>query len=151
MDFDIHLVKLGKVGEVSSDRVQRAVLKIARRIAIAVVLAVVVFSLYLLIVGQQVTSVQEVPENYQGPLPVESVHRVPYPLALLYLVAAVPLLIGLIKLKLMYYSWVGLVFLFLVSLMLLFSSGAAVIPAAVLLLFLLAGIHWLEQNIGPAA
>lgn len=117
----------------------------ARGLAIVIALIVFGFGVYLLVMGQQVTSVQEVPENFPGP-PVESVHYVPYPLALLYLVAAVPVLIGLIKPELMYFSWMGLVFLFLVSLMLLFSSGAPVVPAAMVLLILLAMMHWLQRN-----
>ena len=133
---------MGKgLGEMASGRFRRVVLNISRGIAVAVVLAIAGYSLYMLVGGQQVTSVQEVAEGYEGPLPVESVYRVPYPLALLYLVAAVPLLIGLIKPELMYFSWVGLVFLFLVSVMLLFSSGAAVMPAAVLVAIILAIIQ----------
>jgi hypothetical protein len=106
--------------------------RIARLAATILTLWVAYFAVRLLIVGQKFISVGE---SELPPSPIlHQVYFKPYPLAYGYLPAILLLLVGLWVPKRSWLAWIGWAWLGLWSWALLFSSGAALIPAVVLLL-----------------
>lgn len=104
----------------------------------------------LLFVPQQVEVVKEVPFSYEGLPPVGRILYERYKPAAGYLAASASLLLGLVAKKLMPLAWVGIAFLIVWSVLFLFSSGAAFLPAAGILLLLLVLVHYsyLRANAG---
>ena len=88
----------------------------------------------LLISGQPLTGVQETPLG-SSPSPTYSTYA-PYPPAVIPLFSAGLLLSGLFVRKLLPLAWVGNFLLIAFSTVFLFSSGAAFLPVALLLLVL---------------
>ena len=120
-------------------------IKIAiRGLAILLVLMIVAVSLYLLLSGHKVTVFSETSESYEGPPLALGVYSEPYLPALLYLIAAAPLLVGLTSRNQLFFAWIGLILLFVFSLCFLFSSGGVFIPFTAILLVLLIIIQWFK-------
>ncbi len=107
----------------------------ARFAALLVTIGVSVLAVYWLIVGHKWTGITS--QGYAGVPPTPFVTYEPYPPAVMYLVAAVLLVVGLVRLRWLPMAWLGLALLFTWSLLFLFSSGAEVLPAAAALLILL--------------
>jgi hypothetical protein len=108
-------------------------------IAVAVSLAawVVRYALHLLIVGEARTIVPEI-SNTGFPAEVTrvNVEYVPYPAAVVPLVAAVLLVLGLLSQKLLV-AWLGLAMLSAFAMLFLFSHGGPLLPVTGLLLIVL--------------
>ncbi len=107
----------------------------ARFAALLVTIGVSVLAVYWLIVGHKWTGITS--QGYAGVPPTPVVTYEPYPPAVMYLVAAVLLVVGLVKFRWLPVAWLGLALLLTWSLLFLFSSGAEVLPAAAALLILL--------------
>lgn len=107
-------------------------------LVVSIVLAIVValYALFLLANGQQVIVVQEVPEGNMPPYGITTFESAPYPAAVIPLGAAIFLLGGLLTKKL-WIAWIGLGVLLTFSILFLFSSGAAFLPIAGILLILI--------------
>jgi hypothetical protein len=104
---------------------------------LAILLAAVaaLFAANLLVVGQQWTTVQEIPEG-SSQEQVETVETVPYPPAVPILLSALVLIGGLLARQL-WVAWIGLVGLIVLSGLFVFSSGATLVPIDIVLLILL--------------
>jgi hypothetical protein len=120
---------------------QQAVLILAILLTVYIALQ----ALRWLVVGQAVTTVAEV-ASPQQPVQVVSVTYVPYPAAAIPLLAAGLLLSGLFARKWLRMAWVGVATLLLFSVLFLFSSGAAFLPATFVLLVLLALLQLFQQT-----
>ncbi len=114
----------------------------ARILAILLTIVIFVVATLLLFVQQSVEVMKEVPLGYEGVPPVEQILSERYKPAAGYLAASVLLLIGLVGKTLMPLAWVGIVFLIIWSVLFLFSSGAAFLPAAGILIILLAVVQY---------
>ena len=114
----------------------------ARILAILLTIVIFVVATLLLFVQQSVEVMKEVPLGYEGVPPVEQILSERYKPAAGYLAASVLLLIGLVGKKLMPLAWVGIVFLIIWSVLFLFSSGAAFLPAAGILIILLGVVQY---------
>ena len=112
------------------------IVKVATAIAILLAVAVALYTLHLLFIGQSWTVVQETPraEGLEGS-PGES-SRLPAPQAILGLLAAALLLGGLLKRK-MLIAWIGLAVLSVFAVLFLFGVGGVLLPVVGLLLGLL--------------
>ena len=119
-------------------------------LAILLTIVIVVVSTVLLFVPQPVEVVQEVPQGYEGALPVERILYERYRPAAGYLAASALLLLGLLVKKILPLAWVGIVFLIIWSVLFLFSSGAAFLPVAGILIVLLGVVQYsyLRVNAG---
>lgn len=118
-------------------------------IAISLTILVILFSTYLLIMGQKVTGYyDQSPEDIaQGVLPTVIESYQPYPGAILPLMSSVLLLFGLIKReKYFFLAWIGLAFLLASSALLMFSSGGIFLPIAGLLLICLLLITIMQRK-----
>ena len=121
-------------------------------LAIASLMAVVVafYALTLLVVGEKITIVPESPIeeiNKTDPVPMTmSIEYIPYPPAIIPLLAAVLLLAGLLG-RNQLLAWIGLAILLVFSLLFLFSSGGILLPIAGLLLLLLPLINHMQKKI----
>lgn len=104
-------------------------------LAILLTAVAALFAANLLFTGIQLPTVQEIPEGSTEP-PAETVETVPYPPAIPMLLSALVLLGGLLARKL-WVAWLGWAVLGILSLLFLFSSGAALVPIELLLLLLL--------------
>lgn len=118
-------------------------------IAVLLVSIVAIYAITLLVVGEtitvvQETSIEEINTTDPVPMPV-SIEYVPYPPAIVLLLAAVLLLAGLLGRK-QFLAWIGLAILLLFSLLFLFSSGGILLPIAVLLLILLPLINFMQKK-----
>ncbi len=103
-------------------------------IATVITLLVAYYAVQLLLVGQKILSVTEgSPGSQISQLPYQ-VYYTPYPLAYGYLPAILLLRVGVWLRKWSLIAWIGWVWLGLWSWALLFSSGAAMIPALGILL-----------------
>lgn len=111
-------------------------------LAILLTIVISVVATLLLFVPQQVEVVKEVPLGYEGVPPVERILYERYKSAAGYLAASASLLLGLVTKKLMPLAWVGIVFLIIWSVLFLFSTGAAFLPAAGILLILLGLVQY---------
>lgn len=113
-------------------------------LAILISLIVIIYASKLLIVGQPVTIFQEGIGTGQpfGPSVVENVRYQP---AIIPLIAGLVLLAGLLWKKTMI-AWVGLGILVVFSILFLFSSGGAFIPAAGILLVLLLIMYFTREK-----
>ena len=122
----------------------------ARILAILLTIVISVVATFLLIVQQPVEVVKEVPLGYEGVPPVEQILYERYKPAAIYIAASALLLLGLVVKKLMPLAWIGIVFLIIWSVLFLFSSGAAFLPAAGILIILLAVVQYsyLRANAG---
>jgi len=117
----------------------------ARVLAIVLSLAVIVYAANYLIFGAQISTVQEIPEGSQEPLPPAVVEYEPYPTAFIPLAAAVILIAGLWANKEMI-AWMGWAILTVFSVLFLFSSGGGLLPLDGILLILLLAITFLRQR-----
>ena len=126
-------------------RANTRLVTVATVAAILVAVAVALFAIYLLVIGQTGTLVREVP--YGQPLPPGAVVRMPYQPAVAPMLAAVLLIIGLLT-KRLSIAWAGLALLFLFSGLAMFSWGLAFLPGAVLLLVLLLVIRATRRTPG---
>lgn len=101
-------------------------------------LYVAAYAIWLLIIGEQRTTVVEtsITEGFSQLPNVTAVEYVPYPVALIPLVAALLLLGGLLIRKFLI-AWIGLAILIAFSLLFLFSSGGALLPWVAILFGLL--------------
>lgn len=101
-------------------------------------LYVAAYAIRLLIIGEQRTTVVETPitEGISHLPNVTAVEYVPYPVALIPLVAALLLLGGLLIRK-SPIAWIGLAILIAFSLLFLYSSGGVLLPWVAILLGLL--------------
>lgn len=106
--------------------------------AVLVAIAIALSAIYLLVVGGISVRVETVPygQPMPQPMPPGTVVRRPYQPAVIPLLAAALLIIGLLT-KRLSIAWVGVALLFLFSGMFMFSWGLAFLPGAVLLLVLL--------------
>ena len=114
----------------------------ARILAILLTIVISVVATFLLFVQQPVEVVEEVPLGYEGVPHVEQILYERYKPAAIYLAASALLLLGLVIKKLMLLAWIGIVFLTIWSVLFLFSSGAAFLPAAGILIILLAVVQY---------
>lgn len=131
------------------NRGKAIIANVATIVAILLGAVVVIFTLRLLILGQAVTIVTEIPitvDSQEIPS-VASVEYVPYPAAIVPLIAVALLLSGLTMRKQLLIAWIGLAILFAFSVLFLFSSGAALLPVAGLLLILLTIIQLFQRNV----
>jgi hypothetical protein len=119
----------------NEERAREIIALAARFAAILATIGVSVLAVYWLIVGHKWTGITS--PGHAGVPPTPFVKYEPYPPAIMYLFAAVLLVVGLAKLRWLPVAWLGLALLFTWSLLFLFSSGAAVLPAAEALLILL--------------
>ena len=126
-------------------RFQPIVNAAATALAILLAGAVALFALKLLVVGVPLTVVPEVPEGTQELPGVVNVEYMPYFVGVVPLVAMI-LLIGGFLAKRPAISWIGWAILGLFSVLFLFSSGAALLPAAGVLLVLLAIISYTRRH-----
>jgi hypothetical protein len=103
--------------------------------AIAVVLSitVAVYGLFLAFIGMPSSVVQEAGALNGEVMQIQFLHT---PHALVGVLAATLLLIGLLRQKLLI-AWCGLLVLFAYSTLFMFSIGAGLLPGAILLLILL--------------
>ena len=115
-----------------------------RGLAILIVLMMIAFALYLLLGGQKVTVYSETPQSSEGLPLLQGVYSEPYLPAVLYLIAAASLLVGLTSRDRLFFAWIGLILLFAFSLGFLFSSGGVFIPFTAILLVLLIIIQWFK-------
>lgn len=122
----------------------------ARLLAILLAIVILGVAALLLFVPQPVEVVKEVPLGYEGVPPVERILYERYKPAAAYLAASGLLLLGLVVKKLMPLAWIGIVFLIIWSVLFLFSSGAAFLPAAGILIILLGVVQYsyLRANAG---
>lgn len=122
----------------------------ARILAILLTIVISVVATFLLFVQQPVEVVKEVPLGYEGVPPVGQILYERYKPAVIYLAASALLLLGLVVKKLMPLAWIGIVFLIIWSVLFLFSSGAAFLPVAGILLILLGVVQYsyLRANAG---
>lgn len=120
-----------------------------KAIAILLVSVVAFYAIALLVVGAQVTGVSETPIeeiNNADPVPLAmSIEYVPYPPAIVPLLAAVLMLTGLMGRK-QILAWIGLGILLVFSLLFLFSSGGILLPIVGLLIILLPLINYLQNK-----
>ena len=116
------------------------ILKGAIVVAIFLAALVALYALFLLIVGERWTVVQEGEAT-------RSVQFVPDPDALVPLLAATLLLSGLVTRKLLI-AWIGLVVLSTFGALFLFGVGGILLPVAGLLLILLTIITIIPRNTG---
>jgi hypothetical protein len=130
--------------------IRRGIVLTARILAILLTVVISVGSALLLFVPQPVEVVKEVPLGYEGVLPVERILNEGYKPAAGYLAASALLLLGLVVKKLIPLAWIGIVFLIIWSVLFLFSSGAAFLPAAGILILLLGVVQYsyLRVNAG---
>lgn len=119
----------------------------ATALAILLAGAVALFALQLLIVGVPLTVVPEIPAGTQELPGVVSVEYAPYPFAMVPLMAMILFIGGLLTQKLLA-GWVGWAILTLFTVLFLFSSGAALLPAVVILLVLLTIISYARRQPG---
>jgi hypothetical protein len=114
--------------------------------ALAILLAgaVALFALQLLIVGVPLTVVTEIPEGTQE-LPMMNIEYAPYFPGVVPLVAMILFIGGLLTQKL-WVGWLGWAMLIIFSLLFLFSSGAALLPAVGVLLVLLTIISYARRQ-----
>jgi hypothetical protein len=96
-----------------------------------------------LVVGQAITTVAEVSSPQQA-AQVLGVDYVPYPAAAIPLLAAALLLSGLFARKWLPIAWAGIAILLIFSVLFLFSSGAALLPVAFVLLVLLVILQFIQ-------
>jgi len=115
-----------------------------RGLAILLVLMIIAFALYLLFGGHRVTVYTESPQSYEVSPLLQGIYSESYLPALLYLIAAAPLLVGLTSRDRLFFAWIGLILLFVFSLCFLFSSGGVFIPFTAILLVLLIIIQWFK-------
>jgi hypothetical protein len=97
---------------------------------------VAAYGLFLALVGMPGAVVQERVQGMDAPDAGVNIRYDPIPHALIGVLAAAMILVGLLKQKLLI-AWSGLVVLFAYSVLFLFSVGAGLLPVAVLLLILL--------------
>ena len=130
--------------------IRRGIGLTARSLAILLTVLISVGAALLLFVPQSVEVVKEVPLGYEGVPPVERILYESYKPAAGYLAASALLLLGLAVKKLMPLAWAGIVFLIIWSVLFLFSSGAAFLPAiGILILFLgVVQYSYLRANAG---
>ena len=123
-------------------------LRLLTVLALAATAWVGILSLQLLVQGQGVSLATEIAiEDLQQGRPVAQAivdFYEPYPFAGLYVLETSLVLTGLLVWRLTWLAWLGAGMLLITSGLLLFSSGAAFLPAAGLLLVLLAGITYLR-------
>ena len=115
------------------------IIKSSSIIAIALTLIVLTFAIYLLVVGQKFVGVSETTFFANGEIDHSSVEETvsyePYPTAIFPLVSSVFLIYGVLKRRnYLILAWAGLTFLLIFSGLFLFSSGAAFLPVAGLIL-----------------
>ncbi|MQC27247.1 MAG: hypothetical protein DWG76_07350 [Chloroflexi bacterium] len=121
------------------------ILRVARILVSILAIVLTLIAVYVLIVGQQVTIVQEgLPGEINDSVRNPEIQRVPYPPAFLFLLAPLLLLIGNVR-HIQWLTWGGLGTLLLFSLLFLFSFGAAILPIVLVILILLLVIHWVEK------
>lgn len=101
-------------------------------------LYVATYAIRLLVIGEKRTTVIETPMTEgASQLPnIDTLEYIPYPVALIPLLASLLLLCGLLIKKLPI-AWIGMTILSGFSLLFLFSSGAALLPWVAILLCLL--------------
>lgn len=116
--------------------VERALTAAAALLALGVAL----FALRLLLVGQTLIVVPEVPLAEGAARPPASIRHAPYPAAVIPLIASMLVLAGLFRRSWFALAWAGLVALVAFSVLFLFSSGAALLPSVGLLTILLSAI-----------
>ncbi len=111
-----------------------------------IAILIAIYAVRLLVVGQQLTVVQEVGYREVPRAEAEAtIEYVPYPAAVVPLLAAVSFLFGLFARR-RAVAWTSLVVLLAFSAVFLFSSGAALLPAIGLMLILLAIKHFIGTN-----
>jgi hypothetical protein len=117
-------------------RFKSVVTTAATALTILLASAVVLFALRLLIIGVPLTVVPAVPEGTQELPEVVDTKYMPYPFAVVPLIAMILFIGGLLTRRLLI-SWIGWTILGIFSVLFLFSSGAALLPAVGVLLILL--------------
>jgi hypothetical protein len=125
--------------------IKPAIITAAKALAIILASAVALFALRLFSAGVPLTVVAEVPEGTQQLSGVVNANYMPYPFAVVPLVAMILFIGGLLKQKLLI-SWIGWAILCIFSVLFLFSSGAALLPAVGILLFLLIPISYARKH-----
>lgn len=123
----------------ASRRAESLVVKGATLIAILLAVVVALYALFLLLVGEQRTVVPaEIPISgaAQNVPQVSRVEYVPFPPAVVPLLASAMLLMGLLTRKLLV-AWIGLAVLGVFAGLFLFGNGGILLPAVGLLLILL--------------
>jgi hypothetical protein len=120
---------------------KHVVYRVATAVAILLAGGVALFALRLLVVGVPLTVVPEVPVGSEQLARVVDMEYAPYPFAIVPFIAMILFVGGLLTQKL-WIGWVGWVILVVFSALFLFSSGAAVLPAAGVLFVLLVIISY---------
>lgn len=115
--------------------------RVATAVAILLAGAVALFALRLLVVGVPLTVVAEVPVGSGERPGVVAIEYASYPAAIVPFIAVILFIGGLLARRLLV-GWVGWGILVVFSVLFLFSSGAAMLPAAGVLFVLLAVISY---------
>lgn len=123
-------------------RIGRRIGLAARILAFMMTIFISVVAIFLFFVQQPVEVLKEAPLGYEGSPPVERILYERYKPFAGYAAAAALLLLGLVVKKRMPLAWIGIVFLILWSVLFLFSSGAAFLPAAGILIILLRVVQY---------
>jgi len=124
------------------ERDQRKLTAFIVLLTLLVTAAVALYALFLLLVGVPGTVVYEVPiTTVPEPGIRGSMQFSPAPQALVAILAAGAILVGLLTRK-MIIAWIGLLILFVFSILFLFGVGGGLLPVAGLLMILLAIIQW---------
>ena len=131
------------------NRVRAWVTVAARVISILLLLALALWAIRLLAPGVQSVEYQEVPLGQSGLPQVAHIYYQPYPGAVGYVGFAVLAALGLIVRKWLPLAWLGILLLTGWSSMWLFSSGAAALPVAGVLVILLLILTFVWQRPHP--
>ena len=116
--------------------------------AIVLSAAIALLGLYVAIIGIPTSYIMETITQEGETITTKPVFQYHYIAGLFYALAAVMIIGGLLYGKLRI-AWWGLAFLFVISVLFLFSSGAAVLPVDVVLLVLLIIIQRSNHGLRP--
>lgn len=121
---------------------------VAVGLAVLSAMVVAMYAVWLLAIGQPWTLVLEVPAKSQQASPVERVVHTPVPAAVVLLLAATLLIIGLLGRRL-WLAWIGLATLTAFSALFVFGVGGGLLPVAGFLLLLLVTITFNRCSSAP--
>jgi hypothetical protein len=131
---------------VSAPQSHNLINRSARLAAYILLLWIAVMAVPLLVTGLQWAGVSETVTSGEEPVRSEQVFYQPYPAAWGYLLSGGVIAVGLSRRKWLPLAWLGAIALTIWSGMWLFSSGAAFLPLAGLIILLLAIISTTWPN-----
>ena len=128
------------------DRRNQNYLLIARASVLLLVGAIILYAFHLILVGQETTIIHEAAESQPGGSPSVQVIQEKYPLAFLFIVAAIPLVLGIFNQRDRGLAWLGVFLMVGFSGLLAFNGGAPLFGASIILVVLLFVIDYLGQD-----